>query len=69
MPGPSKRDGLLQQAGQPVMRRFLHKLKGSGDSAPPRPSFRIMALAGALVLVVVGMIYNNATRAGSYPRY
>jgi len=26
-------------------------------------------LAGALVLVAVGMMYNNAMRKGSYPRY
>jgi CBS-domain-containing membrane protein len=39
-----------------VTRRFLAKFKGSGDSAPPRPSFTIMALAGLGAALAIGIL-------------
>ena len=53
--------------------QFLNKLKGDGAALPPRaPGWSFVAfptLIGALLLLLVALIYNNATREARYPKY
>jgi CBS-domain-containing membrane protein len=54
--------------------RTVHPPAGSNPVivflAQPGWSFLVFpTLAGALVLVLVALVYNNAVRAGRYPKY
>jgi CBS-domain-containing membrane protein len=57
-----------------MVTRTVHPPAGSNPVivflSQPGWSFVVFpTLAGALVLVIVALVYNNATRAGRYPKY